>query len=73
MNNRETKSTIPITSPCVRNCCLDEHDICLGCYRTLDEILAWGSASNEQRALILSRCEKRCHNESHSDHDKKGI
>lgn len=28
-------------SPCVRNCCLDENDICLGCYRSLSETLNW--------------------------------
>ncbi|WP_156302871.1 DUF1289 domain-containing protein, partial [Methylogaea oryzae] len=24
--------------PCVRNCCLDSTDICLGCFRALAEI-----------------------------------
>ncbi|EGR4199847.1 DUF1289 domain-containing protein [Vibrio cholerae] len=23
-------------SPCVRHCCLDDKDICIGCVRTLD-------------------------------------
>ncbi|MDN3685302.1 DUF1289 domain-containing protein [Vibrio sinaloensis] len=27
-------------NPCVRNCCLNERDICLGCGRTLQEIFA---------------------------------
>jgi len=46
-----------VQSPCVRNCCLDETDTCLGCGRLLEEILRWRSASDEERAgmLILAR------------------
>ncbi|OUS12944.1 hypothetical protein A9Q89_04595 [Gammaproteobacteria bacterium 53_120_T64] len=42
-----------IASPCVDNCCLNEEDICLGCFRSLDEILGWRAASNEQRQVFL--------------------
>ena len=48
-----------ITSPCVRNCCLDRQDMCVGCYRMLDEIVGWGDASTERRAEILNRCSLR--------------
>ncbi len=48
-----------IASPCVRNCCLDENDVCLGCYRTIGEIIAWGEASSEQREVILARAKAR--------------
>lgn len=51
-----------MASPCVRRCCLDDHDICLGCGRTLDEILAWGEASAEaRRAIILTAQVRRDH------------
>jgi uncharacterized protein len=40
-------------SPCVRNCCLDDDDVCLGCGRRLDEILAWHSADDGGRHAIL--------------------
>ncbi|MCG7374371.1 DUF1289 domain-containing protein [Pseudomonas luteola] len=51
-----------MASPCVRRCCLDGHDICLGCGRTLDEILAWGEASAEaRRAIILTAQARRDH------------
>ena len=40
-------------SPCVRNCCLDDDDVCLGCGRRLDEILAWHSADDSGRHAIL--------------------
>lgn len=49
----------PIVSPCVRNCCLDEHDICMGCRRSVEEIIAWGSASNDERRTILERATQR--------------
>lgn len=48
-----------LPSPCVRNCCLDEHDICLGCGRSLDEIRDWSSAPDPQRQLILDRAAAR--------------
>ena len=46
-------------SPCIRHCCLDNNDTCLGCFRTLDEILAWHSASAEQKQQILNQCQNR--------------
>ena len=48
-----------VDSPCVRNCCLDDADVCMGCYRTLREICDWHSASDEQKREILGRCEAR--------------
>jgi len=48
-----------LQSPCVRNCCLDENNICLGCGRSLDEIVQWHQASVEQRTLILERAAQR--------------
>ncbi len=52
-------STADVASPCVRNCCLDEHDICLGCHRSIEEIMGWGNASNSQRRTILARAIER--------------
>ena len=48
-----------ILSPCVRNCCLNEKDICLGCFRSMDEICQWSSASEQKKRLILNLAEKR--------------
>ncbi|WP_420896009.1 DUF1289 domain-containing protein [Vibrio neptunius] len=48
---------VPI--PCVRNCCLDDDDICVGCFRTLDEILQWRSCTDEEKQAILIRSEQR--------------
>ena len=44
---------VRVESPCIRNCTLDDDDICLGCFRSLDDICAWGGASNEQRREML--------------------
>lgn len=46
-------------SPCVRNCCLDEADVCIGCGRQLDEILRWGAAGAGEREAILARAAER--------------
>ena len=40
-------------SPCVRNCCLDEQDMCLGCGRLLKEICGWHAATQSEREEIL--------------------
>ncbi|MGL6289672.1 MAG: DUF1289 domain-containing protein [Silanimonas sp.] len=41
------------SSPCIRQCCLDDADECVGCGRTLDEIKAWHGADAAGRAVIL--------------------
>jgi len=42
-------------SPCVNVCALDPGQrFCQGCFRTLDEIAAWSSASNAGRWQILA-------------------
>ena len=43
------KINTEVASPCVRNCCLDEQDICLGCNRHIDEIMAWRKLGNEEK------------------------
>ena len=50
---------IPIPSPCVRNCCLNNNDVCVGCLRTLEEILMWGSVDDVKRQQILDNCSAR--------------
>lgn len=48
-----------IPSPCVRNCCLDENDVCLGCYRTIAEIMRWSEAADDEKREILIQCRLR--------------
>ena len=59
MSLPEQDTRARVASPCVRNCCLDDNDVCLGCARTLDEITAWGTASNGERRRILTNAARR--------------
>ena len=43
-----------VDSPCIRNCCLDEQDVCMGCGRHLQEIMRWQSSSLAEREQILA-------------------
>ena len=53
-----------ISSPCVRNCCLNEQDYCLGCYRHLDEIVGWRRYSEAERLAIMAECQQHKLNRS---------
>jgi predicted Fe-S protein YdhL (DUF1289 family) len=59
----------PVPSPCIRNCCLDYNDICLGCFRSINEIMQWGSANNQMRHYILLQTQerRRLHGEVNND------
>lgn len=46
-------------SPCVRNCCLDENDVCIGCGRTIEEIRAWSQVDDEARLQIRLQADER--------------
>lgn len=48
-----------LDAPCIRQCCLDEHDVCMGCGRSLQEILDWHAASRDARAATLDRARAR--------------
>lgn len=50
-----------IASPCINVCRMDEASgLCLGCFRTLDEIAGWGTASeDEQRRILQAVAERR--------------
>ena len=43
----------------MRDCCLDEADVCMGCGRELQEILRWHKASREEREAILVAAKAR--------------
>jgi predicted Fe-S protein YdhL (DUF1289 family) len=48
-----------IDNPCVRNCCLDQSDICLGCGRHVDEITGWHQATDLEKQQILQKAAER--------------
>jgi len=44
----------PVASPCVKVCIVDgESGLCLGCFRTLEEIGAWAGLPDSERASIM--------------------
>lgn len=47
------------SSPCISVCVLDEKDICMGCYRSADEITDWAMASPQQKREILQQVQSR--------------
>jgi hypothetical protein len=44
-----------VPSPCIRNCCLDDDDVCMGCGRSLDEIVAWNTSTPAEKAAVVER------------------
>jgi len=48
-----------VPSPCVDICRLDAAGLCVGCRRTIDEIVEWPRASEARRREILRELELR--------------
>ena len=51
-----------IQSPCIRQCTLNEADVCMGCFRTINDILNWQASTNEQKENMLSAAQQRQQN-----------
>jgi len=47
-----------IVSPCL-NVCQIKNNVCIGCYRTLDEISVWSTLSDQKRNEIMQSVKKR--------------
>ncbi|MGK0444240.1 MAG: putative Fe-S protein YdhL (DUF1289 family) [Bermanella sp.] len=48
-----------VKSPCSAVCALDENDVCIGCYRTGDEIMNWGTMDNSEKIKVLENVSER--------------
>jgi hypothetical protein len=48
-----------VTSPCIGHCKLDPQDVCEGCFRSIQGILAWRDASNDKRLEINKQALQR--------------
>lgn len=59
MNTSDDAVGARVPSPCVRNCCLDDDGVCMGCGRLLAEIVGWSGASDEERSAVLERSRRR--------------
>lgn len=59
VNKMPTPSESNTLSPCIRNCCLNDDNICLGCFRTLTEIVNWTQLDTPARLTVLAHCAER--------------
>lgn len=48
-----------VPSPCVSLCRLDEHKVCIGCFRHVEDIREWRSADDERRRQIRREADLR--------------
>ena len=48
-----------VRSPCVSICALDGDDVCIGCYRTGEEISRWGGMSEDERQAVMKKVAER--------------
>lgn len=44
---------LEVASPCVSICVLDDADICMGCYRSAQEITDWSELSGDQKQRVM--------------------
>lgn len=51
---------IEIKSPCIGVCSMnDSTGLCLGCYRTMDEIQQWWDLDNTQKQSVINLASER--------------
>ncbi len=56
----DAELTPVVPSPCQQVCRMDQQkSLCLGCWRTLDEIASWSRASTAQRLAIWQQVKQR--------------
>ena len=48
-----------VASPCVSICALNENDVCVGCYRTSDELTRWWGMNNTEKLATVERAKER--------------
>lgn len=50
----------PVPSPCISVCKMDAANVyCEGCLRTIDEIIAWSSATDSTKRVIWGEIARR--------------
>jgi predicted Fe-S protein YdhL (DUF1289 family) len=48
-----------ISSPCMDICKLNENGVCIGCFRTRDEIAKWSQISDIAKSFINDAADER--------------
>jgi predicted Fe-S protein YdhL (DUF1289 family) len=49
----------PVPSPCINVCEMAPDGLCRGCLRTIDEIVAWGSAGDDDKRAVWAEIRRR--------------
>ncbi len=50
----------PIATPCIKVCVVDgESGLCLGCFRSLQEVAAWQKLTEADRSSIMAELPSR--------------
>ena len=53
-------SADPVPSPCTQVCTLGASgSLCIGCFRTVDEIALWGGMTDDERREVLAALPER--------------
>lgn len=49
-----------VLSPCIKTCKIDaDRRVCIDCWRTLDDIVAWLDLKDDERRAVIARAEER--------------
>ena len=49
-----------VASPCINVCRMDaQTGLCVGCYRTIDEIARWSAQGHDEKIAVLTHVEAR--------------
>ena len=48
-----------VEKPCIKRCCLNEKDVCMGCFRTLDDMKRWYKANRAEKVVMLNHAKER--------------
>ncbi|MET0378438.1 MAG: DUF1289 domain-containing protein [Spongiibacteraceae bacterium] len=48
-----------VKSPCISVCALNDDGICIGCWRSVDEIAAWSELDNEHKREVVRSAQQR--------------
>ena len=62
MPSKAEAANTPVASPCVRQCCLNMEEMCVGCGRLLSEIIGWTSYSADEKASVAQIAQQRLKN-----------
>lgn len=48
-----------IITPCIGQCDLDDNDVCMGCFRSSQEISDWINKTEDEKIAIVIRCKQK--------------